>query len=412
MRIRSFNVQGFANFTNPVSLGPLQEVNVLYGPSNAGKSNFLKAVELYFRLLGVGETVTKLQPQIIDRPDEALLAATATAFNREDPQLPITYKVEWALTEQDLERYRLFAEIPCARVMTALELRLPSRTLELKTPVWMIGDKDLSGLDRAKDGQLLIFGQQIRRLLADARPFQQEHPIMPVAYLGASAELFPQQLRDRIFDARVSTSAQGRRRWSVFAEQGAALQAELGEGAWETVFVRATGRANLVYLRGDETIYLEQMGAGIQRLAALLAELCLAEEGTICMEEPEWKLSPDLQKRFVTVARKVVQAGVGPRQLFITTHSPSLAALGQPFSVELEAGVPIIEQKPWALSAEAGAGADAKEDAALEGLIGLVDNLAEMEPEQLVPGAAAATLAAPAPAAGGARPAWQPAGRG
>ena len=58
MQIVSFTVQGFANFIQPVRLGPLEAVNVVYGHNNAGKSNLLRAVELYFRLLGAGEIIS------------------------------------------------------------------------------------------------------------------------------------------------------------------------------------------------------------------------------------------------------------------------------------------------------------------------------------------------------------------
>ena len=61
MRIETFTVNGFANFTSPVSLGGLEEINVIYGPNNGGKSNLLRALELYFRLLGVNDNVLKAQ---------------------------------------------------------------------------------------------------------------------------------------------------------------------------------------------------------------------------------------------------------------------------------------------------------------------------------------------------------------
>jgi hypothetical protein len=412
MRIRSFRVAGFANFAAPVHMGPLQDVNVVYGANNVGKSNFLRAVDLYFRLMGSGDGVSKQNTQIVDRTEEDFLSAVAAGWNR-DEAVPITFEVEWSLTDKDLEQYGLFPEVPCSRVVTSLDLRLANRSLELRTPSWLIGDQDVAALDKTKEGAVVTFGQQLRRLLADKRPFKQENPLLPVGFLGRKTDLFAQELRDGLFDARMSARSEERKRWAVFSELAGTLTSELGEGSWETTFDRTRGRANVVYVRGEETMSLETMGAGVQRFAGLLAELALTEEPWVCMEEPEWRLSPELQVRFVALARRVIQSGVGPRQLFVTTHSPTLAGAGLPFAMESAGGIITLEQKPWELSGGGPGLADAaKADAAIDNLIGLVDTLADMDPNAILPGAPAPVGAAAGGAAqGGPRPAWQPGGR-
>jgi hypothetical protein len=393
MRIESFSLHGLANYVEPAVLAPLEDVNVLYGPNNAGKSNLLRAVELYFRLLGAGESVTQAQRQILDNPDPALQALLAGSFCRTAP-LPIVFAVEWSLPEHDLRLAGLQPDYPCSRITTVLEVESMNRTTEVRIRKWLLENQDVAGLDRAKEPALLGFAQQLRRLLADAEPFRREQPVLPVVTLGASGELFPQALRDALFDARVSRDPEQRKRWALFAELAATMQAELGPGAWETTFERAAGQADLVYLRGEETVTLESLGAGVRRLTALLAELALTNAGWVLLEEPEWRLSPALQKRLVTLARRVVAAGSGPKQLFLTTHSPTLAALGAPFAVEPGELSPVVSRKPWALSPDTD-GIDDGAPAPVEGeglgqLIGLVDSLAELEPEQLLAAAGAA----------------------
>lgn len=386
MRLKSITIQGFANFTRALAVGPLEDVNVFYGPNNVGKSNLLNALELYFRLLGAGESVTRAQRQILDEPDEALRELALAAFNRKETR-PIIFNAEWVVNNEDLEQYGLFPEVPCCRVLTCLELSLANRNLEIQTPRWMLGDRDVAAMDRAKEGAVIAFAQQVRRLLADACPFQFEHPVLPCGRAGAGSDLFPQSLRDALFDARQSIAPEARRRWSVFAELIAAFRAELGPGSWETVFDRPTGRADLVYLGEAETLTLERMGAGVQRLAGLLGELVLAREPYVCLEEPEWRLSPALQERFVEMARRVLQAGLGPRQVFITTHNPSMAALGAAFALEPGEDGPTLEGKPWSLSPPGGVnGTGVPSDHDLGQLIGLVEELAELDPEKLLAG--------------------------
>lgn len=387
MRIEQFRFTGFANFTQPVTWGPLEEVNLLYGPNNVGKSNLLRAVELYFHLLGAGDVVTKSQRQILDQPGAALaeLMSASTPRNRGTEPQSLVFDVTWSLTEQDLQESGLFPDHPCWRVETVLEAVPSPRSIDLRIQRWMLEGMDVAQMEKDSNPAQVGFAQQIRRLLADARPFQFEQPVLPVARIGTGTSLFPQSLRDALFDARQSVAPEARRRWALFAELASTLSTELGPGTWDTTFSREAQRADVVYLNGDLVMTLEEMGSGIQRAAALLAELCLCGERWVLLEEPEWRLSPALQSRLVSLARRVLEAKLGPRQLFITTHSPMLTAQGEAFSVEMGTTGPTVTVKPWVL-----AGGMAREEQAVSAppelgdLIGLVESLADLDPEILL----------------------------
>jgi hypothetical protein len=364
-----------------VTLGPLEDVNVLYGPNNSGKSNLLRALELYFRLLGAGENVGKDQPQLLDGGEDGWQPWLEGAFNRGEPDT-ITFRVEWSVSDQDIEEAGLFKETPCSRVLTEMTLKTSGRTYELRIQKWHLADRDIASLDRAKEPSVVGFAQQLRRLMADACPFQFDQPVLPWALLGQSTNGFSQELQDALFDARQAISQQSRKRWTAFASLAGTLARELGEGTWDTAFDRATGRAKLIFLGEQSHTTLESMSAGVVRLASLLGELVLAKERCVCLEEPEFRLSPELQRRFIALARRVLAMGAGPRQLFITTHSPTMAAQGAPFLVAVQDGVPVVEPKPWA-------GYEDQEGPAAEGedlsqLIGLVESLAELDPSGLV----------------------------
>lgn len=395
MRIKLFTVQGFANLTDPLMFGQLEDINAIYGPNNCGKSNLLNAMDLYFRLLGAGEGVTRAQTQILDAPDETLQRAIQQGLTRGDNQ-PIQFDVEWAIRSQDLEKYGLFPESPCGHVRTLLELKSMNRTYEVRIKQWMLEDKDISILDRGRDSAKVIFGQQVRRMLADAKPFKYDRPVHPVAYLGRGSEAFSQRLRDALFDARQSVDAEQRRRWALFSDLASCVSTELGEGTWQTFFERETGRADVVYIQGDEVVTLDMMGSGLQRLVGLLGEIALAPEPWICLEEPEWRLSPELQKRFISLARRAIYSTMGVTQIFITTHSPALASKCAAFAMDPTDTGPQIVRKAWEAGFEAGEeGMRQDPEAMLSSLIGLVDELAEMDEAQLF---AQAQTIAPEPA--------------
>ena len=392
MHIRTFTVEGFAGFTRPMAVGPLHGINVFHGANNTGKSCLLRAVDLYFRLLGAGEAVTKAQRQILDDAPAELLERIQAAVSRTEP-VPIIFRVEWEISQRALQDAGLPLDHECARVLTVLEVNAIGRTPDLKIESWFLGQKDVSSLDKGdkgEDGALVHFGQQIRRLLADARPFQQDQPILPFVFIGDGAELFPQELRDRLFDARQSLTPASRRRWTLFAELAGSVSNELGPGEWDTSYTRETSAGDIVYLQKEGPVRLEHLGAGLQRFLRVVAELCLAEERVVAMEEPEWRLSPELQTRLIRMTRRIVREGIGVRQVLISTHSPYLCAGTQPFRMEVVDGSPVAEQAMWEVAGLEPAQEDVEEQAAgdetaaLGNLIGLVDSLAALEPDALL----------------------------
>lgn len=416
MQLQLLTITHFANFTQPISFGPLGDFNAIYGDNNSGKSNLLKAVALYFAVLGAGENTSRLQPQTLDRIEGPLAEYLREAFTWKDPQ-PIRFEAVWKVQQADLERYGLFPEGAFERIETVLELRLLNRAHEVRVEKWMQGDSDLSVLDKARNSQQVVFASQLRRMLSDAKPFTADRPFFPVRFAGRSTEGFTQALRDGLFDARQSLRSDDRRRWALFAELAGSLKTELGPGRWETTFDRAKGTADVIYLASDESVVrVETMGDGAQRLAGLIAEICLAYEPYLCLEEPEWRLSPALQRRLIAAARRMAESGLGVRQLFASTHSPTMAAQGRAFAMERMEGIPTLEAREWVPAVgESAAGSAVRPEPAtpeLGSLIGLVEELSEMDPDRLVVEAPRAAVApqrpASSPFAPGSTPAPQP----
>jgi len=408
MRISSIKVEGFANFSQPVTVGPLKEINAFLGANNVGKSNLMRALELYFRLLAAGEEVNASINQGLDRADEALREMLPQCFHWRTPRA-ITLEVEWYIATETLQAEGLETTHDTSRVVTTLQLSpAPVGSTggpQLRVSKWMIGNTDAAS--GSVSVAVNIFARQLRTMLGGAMGAQAQRQGPPFRCLGADPQLFPQSVRDSLFDARHSMGRSLRRRWDLFEELAGSLEEELGPGRWDTVFDRVTGHTGLVYAGADATFTPEMLGAGVQRFAGLVAELCLATEGWVCIPEPERNLSLPLQARLVQVARKVFDAGVGPRQLFVTTHSPALANLCVPFVLGMENGSPAVEKRVWTAPsggsaaprptpprpARAAAPASppptpAAADAEggpqnLDDLIGLVDNLAELDLEEL-----------------------------
>src|SRR4051794_35921477 len=70
MQVNSFTVEGYRNLTTPVTLGPLCPIGVMYAANNIGKPNLLRALDLFFGLLRVGNQVSKDQAVSMDRSEQ------------------------------------------------------------------------------------------------------------------------------------------------------------------------------------------------------------------------------------------------------------------------------------------------------------------------------------------------------
>jgi hypothetical protein len=147
-------------------------------------------------------------------------------------------------------------------------------------------------------------------------------------------------------------------------------------------------------------------------MVALLGSLVLVRATAVGFGEPELGLTPSLQQRFMRALGNLLSAPGGPAQLFFTTHSPILSGGETAFGLTQREGVPVLEQRPGERGATLpplsdtapAAGGEGPSPADLDSLIGVVDQLAEIEPRALV-AAAPASKASAAGAAASPRPA-------
>jgi hypothetical protein len=240
----------------------------------------------------------------------------------------------------------------------------------------------------------------------------------------------------------------------------------VGPGQFETAFDRQTGRADLVFDNGEVAYPIDWLGSGVQQMVALLGALALTRARYVAVEEPELHLAQSLQGRLPDLLAAVLESGCGPQQFFVCSQSRALDASGSSFVIERADQAPQLSQRAWgegpaadapgvpaqtarpaaaqptrpapqtgaaqnrapanaAQQAAKGSGAAAQAGGDLDSLIGLVDQLSELEPEEIVPQAAEGGAAKGAPAPAGARSApaaggkapdpawkWQPKNRG
>jgi hypothetical protein len=394
MRINSFTVEGYKNLVQPVTMGPLGPIHALHGPNNIGKSNLLSALDLFFALLGVGNHVSKEQYVSLDDTEQIEGYPFKQIFNNANPG-PIRIQVELALPEEELRASGVEPEVATDPTTIALELTPVASGAQLRVTQFQ-----MAGVDVARDGSGPTgFAQSLRAFIAGTffqsdrakRPYALVDPYRVSEADGAAGGLVPQHVRDALFDARQSLDQDFRRRWVLFQQVMRALEPEMGPGEFETAFDRTAGRANLVFSNGDATFAVDRLGAGVQRLVALVGSLVLAQAPMVSLSEPELGLSPAAQQRFLRAVSSLLAAPEGPDQLLFTTHSTVLGSMPGAFAMHVVDSAPSVEQRsldgggmPLLDDLKLGGSPGAAGAGDLDQLIGLVDQLAEMEPGQLV----------------------------
>jgi len=161
-----------------------------------------------------------------------------------------------------------------------------------------------------------------------------------------SRRTVPLHLLLGLYDAKESVEPGVFQRWELFERAMSSLGKIVGDGRFVITYNRAQGRAYLAVQKGRTRLPIESMGSGVQQLASLLARVLLANAAIVAIEEPELNLRYDLQLRLRDMLGEIVQSGLGPRQVIVSSHSPAFET-GEAFYAMSPADEgPVVERRP------------------------------------------------------------------
>ncbi|MEZ4431390.1 MAG: AAA family ATPase [bacterium] len=167
--------------------------------------------------------------------------------------------------------------------------------------------------------------------------------------LKASPEaIVPQDLELTLFDAMTSAEPLLYSRWALLADMIIEAMPGLSPGRFVAAYDRVASAATLFYESSKGRLPIRQMGSSVQQIAALLGHALMSGASLIAIEEPESNLKYPLQVRLRDVFRKLVAHPYGPRQLFITSHSPAFETGDHFYAMTLDNGIPRLTRRPVA----------------------------------------------------------------
>jgi bifunctional DNA-binding transcriptional regulator/antitoxin component of YhaV-PrlF toxin-antitoxin module len=366
MLLQQFEVKGYKNLTQPIQFGPLGAINVIHGKNNVGKSNLLQAMDLYFRLLGalrdfpgtdagLADVVSWDYPRVSELEDWG--HPVGEIFNFTEPT-PIEMTGAFALTKEQREQFDL--ERSQASVELGIQVLLQNNSgLGVGT--------EMKGIPESKLRALLDYFSTVR--LLQAKRVSSRFALIGVnrhvlgdESVAPSLHIVPQEVRDKLFDAKESREATMVRRWELFVEAMQQFEPILGVGRFDTAFDRQSNHADLVFDSGDVRVPVDLLGSGVQQITALLGQLLLTPATLVAIEEPELNLRYTLQKQFLGAFQKIVTSEYGPEQLFLSSHSPAFETGDYFFAMGIEDGGPALERRPRESARDYTAMRDAEDD--------------------------------------------------
>lgn len=158
--------------------------------------------------------------------------------------------------------------------------------------------------------------------------------------------LIPSELLLRLYDARESIDKELYSRWELFKDTLSGLSDILGPGELIPLYDRKEGKANLALQRPEGRLPIHLLGSGAQQLIALIARLALTEADFIGIEEPELNLRYTHQLRLRDLLLRLTSDPRGPRQIFITSHSPAFETGDHFYAMTMGPEGPVITQAP------------------------------------------------------------------
>ncbi|WP_295452932.1 ATP-binding protein [uncultured Thiodictyon sp.] len=329
MYLKSFSVTGYRSFANRITLEDLGPVVVLFGTNNAGKSNLLRAIDLFSRLLGTPLVrLLDTTPRNSDAYYEEY-QQDAWMFNLSGPPV--------------IELHAVLTPDKTDSQSTSFGFRIERQDGAIVTQLtdWVGCDADnlLARLREAESDYVSelqsespflpgIADQIADRWQAMSRQWDQAvvalRPGMTI-HRSAGQESAGRDLRDR-FMGLTRTMDLARRKRSAWAiDRFGHVAVGLPLGRLEPVENPPDYPNDFGWLSDVGVLPLNQLGSGAVASFSLLATLALAEQPLVGLEEPESHLNAQVQSSLAECLAAAMDGDDTASQFFIVTHSPNFA---------------------------------------------------------------------------------------
>lgn len=344
MYLRSFSIKGYRSFCDTVTLDDLGPAVVFFGNNNAGKTNLIRAIDLFHRLMKLElarllDTASRNADAFYSElgqdawmfhiPGRDIVELEGgIAFAPEKTPMTIGFRIARDGDGISLELSDwngACAGTPLARARDARSAMIKSQ--DLPAPSKDAPDEEKKSWQEAialADSQWKQASDEWARMVEGYAPGMSIH-------LAVQDGLQARALRKRFIQLTKSVDLKRRKRavWAI--ERFAAVVPGLAEGRLEPIesptpdAIEPADTSDFGWVSNESILPLDQLGSGARSTFAVLAALALADTRVVALEEPESSLNAKIQRLLADTIVGSVGAEVPVSQLFVATHSPAFA---------------------------------------------------------------------------------------
>jgi hypothetical protein len=322
-RFGRFHVEGYRSFGAPLRLDGLGRIVVVYGLNNAGKTNLLRAIELFGRVLD--QPLIRL---LDDTPENQEMFFRRT---RQEPRM---------FAQERPEIVRLEAEIVPGDHCIGFEIARTGDRVRTRLSKWTSAAEDhgtpatsarrrhvesLRGDEPDMDAQaelsrLEAIWEDLRRALRTAW----SGSWLPVSDAVRAAFVQLGRVPDLARRARYQRARETFARVTLGLPAGSLQDLSVPLPPDTKDLDRPGTRDDVAWVSGDSLLPLDDLGSGAQAIFGLLASLALADAPVVLIDEPEQHQNV-LQQDAILGALQAAVESAGLGQIFIATHSVKFA---------------------------------------------------------------------------------------
>lgn len=337
MRIKSASIRNYKSIEQ-ADLRDLDDMVVLHGENNVGKSNLLQALSLPFELLDEEMVFVKQQESGLQRP---LVSRKAWIRKREwlrerGQCVRVRAPKEYGSIDLTLELDRGQCEVARSRLGAEF---LSSDTGELHIGVtfnqpvreallYEVTHLELNGEDLLKWKPALeeskiewFLAAYVCQRFIRVGPWRQFRKEIDEPPLALMEQEFPRQLDEKIkrYLFAFKNSGAYRNRFDMVVDTLARLSSDIGR----LDIVREPDKELEVYIDGPAgRLPIANLGSGYQQAALMLSWILLSGASTVIIEEPEMNLSWESQKLLRELLQGLVEDPEAPvDQVIVSAHS-------------------------------------------------------------------------------------------
>lgn len=311
-RLKHVRVCGYRGFLKPLELRDLGDTVVVYGLNNTGKTNLLRAVQLFARLL------SQPLPKLLDETQEN----AGGLYERlgED---------RWMFAHGSDRQILLEATLEPGSLRIEFMITLEGVTARAQLTRWEEGSNDrLATASRARnilqaeqhaDGADLRAAEEFENAKSRWATLRDALRVASVTHALPIAPALRETLAAQARATDVVLRKRATRMRAIFGN----IVMGLPPGALEEVNV-SPEYADFGWVTDVGIIPLDSLGSGAQAVFGMLASIATVDARTVLFDEPESHLNV-LQQDAVLNALLEARAELGIRQLLIASHSVKFA---------------------------------------------------------------------------------------